>query len=139
LRETLVRVKQACDLHTSTLAQTLALDVLGDAPFMHTHLDNARRAYATKAHALEDALRGFGDGPPARGGMFLWRRYAGVDADALLTAAVEADVAFVPGSAFAVERSWSDHARLSFATLDRDTLRAAAAVLRELAAPARRR
>ncbi len=130
LRETVVRVKQACDLHTSTLAQALVTDVLADGAFVAAHLEHIRRTYAAKARALAGALDGWGGGRHPRGGMFLWRRLAGADTDALLERAVAAGVAFVPGAAFAVDRAASEHMRLSFATLPIDELTAAAAILR---------
>jgi 2-aminoadipate transaminase len=132
LRDALVRAKQACDLHTSTLTQALVADVLGDESFLDTHLARVRATYAPKAHALAAALDGFGDGPPARGGMFLWRRLPGVDTEALLERAIADHVAFVPGGAFAVERRWNEHLRLSFATLPVAELEGAAATLRQL-------
>ncbi len=132
LRDTLVRVKQACDLHTSTLAQAIAADVLADTPFMTEHLSRSRSAYARKSRVLAEALQGCGSGRAPRGGMFLWRHFHGADTEALLAAAIADQVAFVPGSAFAVDRSWTAHARLSFATLDRAGLVDAAAVLRSL-------
>lgn len=132
LRDALVRAKQACDLHTSTFTQALVADVLADASFVDAHLARIRATYAPKAHALAAALDGWGDGPPARGGMFLWRRVPGVDAEALLERAISDRVAFVPGGAFAVERPWNEHLRLSFATLQVAELEAAADALRQL-------
>jgi 2-aminoadipate transaminase len=134
LREVLVRVKQACDLHTSSVTQAIALDVLADEAFMGAHLDGLRAAYVSKARVLERALAGCGEGWSSRGGMFLWRHFDGVDADGLLASAIAQRVAFVPGSAFAVDQSWRTYARLSFATLDDATLVSAAATLRELVA-----
>jgi len=40
---------------------------------------------------------------------------------------------FVPGPAFAVEETWREHVRLSFATLPEETLRACAHEIIELA------
>ena len=81
LREWPVRAKQACDLHTSTLAQASVADVFADESFVQRgsrgHPPNLA---SPKAHALAAALDGWGDGPTARGGMFLWRRVPGVDA-----------------------------------------------------------
>ncbi len=132
LRETIVRVKQACDLHTSSFTQAVVTELLADTAFVDAHLARIRATYAPKARVLAEALDGWGDGPVARGGMFLWRRLPGVDADELLAQAVDEHVAFVPGSAFAVDQPWREHVRLSFATLDVADLRAAAATLRSL-------
>ena len=52
------------------------------------------------------------------GGMFLWTTVDGVpDTAALLRHAVEAGVAFVPGSAFTIDQAPDSKARLSYSTL----------------------
>ena len=48
-----------------------------------------------------------------------------MDTTALLEVALANNVMFVPGSAFAVDARWNEHARLSFATLSEPELRAA--------------
>jgi 2-aminoadipate transaminase len=63
----------------------------------------------------------------------VWARLAGVDTAALLDLALDHQVMFVPGSAFAVDAGWPEHARLSFATLPEGTLRAAAQDLMNVA------
>lgn len=120
-----VRAKQAADLHTSSLNQLIVAEALADATRFGEHLDRARVLYGARAGALAGALRShLGDRvsfSAPEGGMFLWSTLPGVDTEALLLAAVEEGVAFVPGSAFAVDAqtgpSHADRARLSFATL----------------------
>jgi 2-aminoadipate transaminase len=104
LVEPLTRLKQAADLHTSTLGQRLVAEA-GD-----------RLTFAAP-----------------RGGMFLWARLAPApggrprDAASLLPAALARGVAFVPGAAFALADPPADHLRLCFATLpDADLAEAAA-------------
>ena len=53
----------------------------------------------------------------------------------VLTDAVEGGVAFVPGSAFAVDRDLSDHLRLSFATVAADQLDEAVQRLARVVSP----
>lgn len=120
--EGLVLLKQAADLHTSTLAQHAALRVVDDAAGWTAHLDRIRRLYAERAGALAGALSTHLGvrvvAGAADGGMFVWARLPGVDTTALLPRAVDAGVAFVPGSAFAVEAgAHADALRLSFATV----------------------
>jgi 2-aminoadipate transaminase len=120
-----VRAKQAADLHTSSLNQLIVAEALADATAFGDHLDRARSLYGARAAALAEALRShLGDQvsfSAPEGGMFLWCTLAGVDTEALLLAAVEEGVAFVPGSAFAIDAATgpthADRARLSFATL----------------------
>jgi 2-aminoadipate transaminase len=122
LVDAMVLLKQAADLHTSTLAQHLVLRTVRDGPYWASHLDDLRRLYEERADALVHALRAhLGDrvefGCP-EGGLFVWARLAGVDASALLATAVANGVAFVPGAAFAVDAgAHADAIRLSFATV----------------------
>ena len=129
--------KQAADLHTSALDQLVVHGCLTDPGFAD-HLASTIDAYRARRDALADALRAelpdleF-DRP--EGGMFLWARLAGVDADGLLDRALDHGVAFVPGSAFAVAAgTHQDRLRLGFATLDPVALAGAA---RRLAAAVR--
>jgi 2-aminoadipate transaminase len=121
--EALVLLKQAADLHTSTLAQHVALAVVEDRTAWAAHLEALRGRYAERAGALLGALRErFGERievADVDGGLFLWARLPGVDTTALLAGAVDEGVAFVPGGAFAVaDGAHPDALRLSFATAE---------------------
>ncbi len=129
LAPTLALVKQSVDLHSPTLNQLVACDLLADHAFLRGHLDAVVHANAARATALRDALAGVVDAPAPDGGMFLWGR-AAVDTRAALAGAVAAGVAYVPGDAFTVARDGSHSLRLGFATLEPDRLRVAAARLR---------
>ncbi|HEC09933.1 MAG TPA: PLP-dependent aminotransferase family protein, partial [Acidimicrobiales bacterium] len=116
--------KQAVDLHTSTVTQHMALGLLADEQWDRAHREALAPWYRERRDALIAALaRHLGERfeftSPA-GGMFLWGRVAGLDEDTdtsdLLTAAIDAGVAYVPGSAFAVDTPRPHHLRLSFAT-----------------------
>lgn len=114
------RAKQSADLHTSTVAQAIVHAAL-TADWFDTHLDGLRAAGLRKRDALCDALgTRLGDRisfSRPDGGMFVWAELPEIDStDALLSAALDRGVAFVPGSAFAVERDLSRHVRLSWAT-----------------------
>jgi 2-aminoadipate transaminase len=116
-------VKQALDLHTSTLAQKIAGRLLGLPGFLDAQVDAVRGHYESQAAVLSEALeREFGsdlafDAP--EGGMFLWARVRrpGIDTEALLPRAIEAGVAYVPGAAFSVRRPESQSLRLSYASV----------------------
>jgi 2-aminoadipate transaminase len=121
--EDLVLLKQAADLHTATFTQQAALRVVDDADAWTAHLDRIRRLYRDRAGALSAALTSrLGhrvEAGPVEGGMFVWARLPGVDTTALLPRAIDAGVAYVPGSAFAVAPgAHADALRLSFATVD---------------------
>jgi 2-aminoadipate transaminase len=135
IRDALVRAKQATDLHTSTFTQRLLHAAAQDGPRLEAHLKQTRATYGERAEALVWALReGFGDRisvPAPRGGMFCWVRFLdGTSPDELLAAALERKVAFIPGSAFTVDRADEPDgtrrgARMCFATSPPDQLREA--------------
>jgi 2-aminoadipate transaminase len=134
LRAAVVRTKQAIDLHTSTLTQSLVAELLADRDFLDAHLARIRAGYASRGAALAGsfAVEGASCAAP-RGGLFLWVRLHGVDTGALFDAALARGVMFVPGHAFAVDQSWGEHMRLSFATLPEAALRECAAEIVDLA------
>jgi len=122
----LVVLKQAADLHTSSLSQQLAAALLTDPGFLEPHLQRLRRRYQAQCDTLVEAL---GSTPlrfhaPA-GGMFLWAELPGVDTAALLERALDEGVAFVPGAAFSVEDRHETGLRLSFATASAEQLQEA--------------
>lgn len=129
LRRAMVVLKQAADLHTSSLGQQLAAALLTDDGFLDQHLADLRTRYRQQCEALVEALRPL----PLRfdepdGGMFLWAE-ADRPTEPLLQRALAADVAFVPGGAFGVEAPHERGLRLSFATAGPEQLREAAARL----------
>ena len=126
LVDPVVRLKQSADLHTSTLAQRIAFDVLSDRAFMGGHIESLAALYQVRADALADALEGALQFERPDGGMFLWCRAPGLDTTALLDVAVAAGVAFVPGAAFHVDGTGTDRLRLSYATLTPEALGEAA-------------
>jgi 2-aminoadipate transaminase len=128
LAERLTIMKQAVDLHTSTLAQHVVHGLVSTPGFLDAHVTRLRPAYEERAKALAEALRrhlgdrfhfSFPDG-----GMFIWGGFSNptVDTRLLLPHAVGEGVAFVPGSAFAVNRPHSSEVRLSFATASPEEL-----------------
>jgi 2-aminoadipate transaminase len=145
LVDAVVRLKQATDLHTSTLAQRAVHDLVTLPGFYAAHVAALPARYRTRAEALTAALRvELGDRldwHEPEGGMFVWARFrdASVDTAALLPVAVEHGVAFVPGAAFAIETPQPDALRLSFATAAgaelRDAVGRVAAAVVAIAAP----
>ncbi|MEZ5259109.1 MAG: PLP-dependent aminotransferase family protein [Ilumatobacteraceae bacterium] len=121
--QAMVVAKQATDLHTSTWCQRIVLECLSDETFMAAHLDSLRAVYSAREQALREALSGHLDVRPVDGGLFSWVDLgSGVDATAVLTAAIERGVAFVPGEAFDASGASNSCARLSFASLTPEQL-----------------
>lgn len=116
-----VRLKQAADLHTGSLAQAVVTELVADDVWWARHLATIRAGYAERAAALSGGLRAaFGDRlvlNEPRGGMFLWGRFTdGTRTADLLPRALAAGVAFVPGGEFYTGPGGVDALRLSFAT-----------------------
>ena len=131
-----VLVKQAVDLHTSTLAQRAVHPLVTTPGFLADQVEALRILYQDRATALCDAPDGdFGEllsfTRPA-GGMFVWARCprAGIDTGALLAPAIHQGTAYVPGGAFAVDAGPADAIRLAYSSAAAPELAEAARRLR---------
>ncbi|MGI5505861.1 PLP-dependent aminotransferase family protein [Lentzea sp. CA-135723] len=118
LLRTLAIVKQAADLHTSTVDQAAAASYLAHND-LDAHITRLRAEYGLRRDAMIAALpSAMPDGTTwsdPDGGMFVWLRLPGdVDSAVLLKEALRHDVAFVPGAPFFA--TTPDHAtlRMSF-------------------------
>ena len=113
-------VKQAGDLHTSTIDQAAAAIYLAEAD-LDAHVATLCAAYRERRDTMLDALpatvpAGSTWGRPD-GGMFVWVRLPeGRDAAASLGAALAQDVAYVPGASFFSGTPDVRTLRLSFTT-----------------------
>lgn len=126
------RLKQATDLNTSALAQSVIFDLYARPDWLAQRADRLTTFYAPRATRLEAALRQAVPGIDllsARGGLFLWARLPGINTTALLPTAVAGGVAFVPGGAFTTDGATTDSLRVSFATLSDADLETAASRL----------
>lgn len=118
----LVLMKQAADLHSSTINQ-MAIAHVAERHF-DAQVDKIRTAYRHRRDKLLAALEAYM--PPGvswtkpEGGMFVWVSLpAGMDGAALLARSLEtAKVAFVPGQAFHADGSGANTLRLSFSCAD---------------------
>jgi 2-aminoadipate transaminase len=114
----LVQAKQGVDLHTGSLAQALAHEICKDG-FLEAHIETLRRSYRERRDAMLAALAAAMP-PEVRwtrpdGGLFLWLQLPeGLDAGALLRAALDHHVAFVPGASFHANGGGANTLRLSF-------------------------
>ncbi|MFR9752118.1 PLP-dependent aminotransferase family protein [Nocardia sp. 004] len=120
-------LKQGADLCGSALTQQIAAELLADTEWLTGHIDQVRGVYGARAKALTHATRSrFGDRvrcSDAAGGMFVWVDFLdGTDTDRLLPQALAAGVAYVPGSAFAVDGGYRSAMRMCFTTADAPTL-----------------
>jgi 2-aminoadipate transaminase len=121
----LVQAKQASDLHTPSLNQQIVHQVVHQG-FLEQHVPRVRELYRQQCDAMLAALQrtmpaGVSWNEP-QGGMFIWLQLpAGIDSAELLRAALEVNVAFVPGAPFYATAAEADQARgtlrLSFVTV----------------------
>jgi 2-aminoadipate transaminase len=142
----LLQAKQAADLHTPGFNQRVAFEVVKDG-FLDRHVPAIRARYRVQRDAMAAALHthlpaGCRWTLPA-GGMFFWVELPeGLDASALLPAAVQAGVAYVPGADFHPPGASADGARpastlrLSFVTAAPEALVTAVAALGRVLAEA---
>jgi len=114
----LVLMKQAADLHSSTINQ-IAIAEVAERGF-EAQVAKIKAAYSHRRDAMLAALaRHMPDGvswTKPEGGMFIWITLPeGMDGAALLAKSIEtARVAFVPGKAFFADGSGANTIRLSF-------------------------
>jgi len=137
------QAKQGADLHTSTLTQMVAHEIIKDG-FLDTHLVATRKVYAEQCATMLQALtehfpRGATWTQPT-GGMFIWATLPdGLDAAVMLDAALAANVGYVPGGPFFAEAPQPNTLRLSFATVAPEKMREGIARLGKVIAAARPR
>lgn len=116
----LVLMKQASDLHSSTINQIAVTEVVAEG--FYDHVETLRTTYRTRRDAMIKALETYMPKDVSwktpEGGMFLWLTLpegtCGVEL--LATSLKTQKLAFVPGSAFFPDRSGKNTIRLSFST-----------------------
>ncbi len=126
LMQKLVIAKQATDLHTSHLTQSIVCQYFYDND-LDQHIATIRKAYGRQCRAMLDAI---GQYFPAdihctepEGGMFLWAELPeDVPAMALFDQAVDDRVVFVPSAPFYVEGRSNNAMRLNFSCADEPTI-----------------
>lgn len=127
----LVQLKQGADLHSSTFGQMVAYEVARDN-FLDEHVKVIRRVYRERRDVMLEALAQYF--PPEvtwtrpAGGLFLWVTLPhGMDTAQLFKAAVEQNVAFVPGDCFYAPNGNQDeamrHMRLNFSAAPPEQIR----------------
>lgn len=134
VRERVEHIKQAMDLHTSTLSQSLAARYL-ETGRLAGFLDRARTLYGERCAALSAALREeLGERVRfnrPEGGMFLWAELEpGIDTALLLPRARDLGMIFVPGAAFFAGDGPRNALRLSYSSAPPEQLHEAVRRLR---------
>lgn len=133
----LVQIKQATDLHTSTLTQMAVYETIKDG-FLTTHLPMVRDLYKEQCgymlEAMDEHFPSTATWTRPEGGMFIWVTLpAHIDGTKLLARAIEQNVAFVPGAPFyAGDEPQANTLRLSFVTVSEAKIREGIAILGKL-------
>ncbi|MDD4051097.1 MAG: PLP-dependent aminotransferase family protein [candidate division Zixibacteria bacterium] len=114
------RVKQSCDLHTSTFGQMVLLEYLKMGK-LDQHIEKIRRTYSARRDIMVNAIAEyFPSGTKVvkpKGGLFLWLTLPNkMSAKDLLPKAIAAKVAYVYGSPFHPNGGGEDTMRLNFST-----------------------
>jgi 2-aminoadipate transaminase len=130
--------KDGLDIDTSTLSQRVVAEYLASGHFPH-HLETVRGAYRERRDLMLQGLerhfpRGTRWSVPVNGALVWAELPEGLDTGELLLPALEAGVAYVPGSAFAVPgtRAGRSGLRLNFSYSPPERIRAGMAALGEV-------
>lgn len=116
--EKLVQAKQAADLHSSTLCQHIALQLLEEG-FLHNFVPLLQNAYRQRRDlmlaALEQHFTGKASWTRPDGGMFLLVTLPKeINTSALFSKALQLGVAYVPGEEFHLDGQGTNTMRLNF-------------------------
>jgi 2-aminoadipate transaminase len=136
----LVQLKQGTDLHTSGFNQMIAYEAARGG-FLEEHVKELREVYRQRRDAMLQALEEFFPAEATwthpQGGLFLWVTMpSGFDCRELLKAAVQENVAFVPGNSFFPDaENGSRFMRLNFSNAAPDRIEEG---IRRLSVAARR-
>jgi 2-aminoadipate transaminase len=124
--EKLVFAKQAADLHTDNLAQRIACEFLR-RNLLDPHIQVIINSYRKRRDAMLQAMeRYFPAGvswTKPDGGIFLWVTLPqGMDAMELFEKAVQAKVAYVPGSCYYANGGGDNNMRLNFSACNEEKI-----------------
>jgi 2-aminoadipate transaminase len=127
IRRRMTIVKQAADIHTSTLDQRIVHRYLADFDSA-AHIERIRESYGERFHVMDECLRqampeGYTWTHP-EGGMFLWVTCRdGMNTQDLMPEAVASKVVFVPGRDFFSNGSGERYMRLNFSNAKPEQIR----------------
>ncbi|HEX7976781.1 MAG TPA: PLP-dependent aminotransferase family protein [Anaerolineales bacterium] len=123
----LVQAKQGADLHTATFNQIVAYEV-SKGGFLDRHIELIRRVYRQRRDVMLGALDAYfppgADWTHPLGGLFLWSTVPEpMDTTQVLKAAIEQNVAFVPGAPFFPCGGGTNTMRLNFSNATPELIR----------------
>ena len=133
-----VYLKQASDLHTSTISQ-YHIDAFMEMNDIDVHVEKLIQVYGERAKVMVQAMEEYF---PAgvkflrpEGGLFTWVEMPeGVNGRALFARAIENKVAFVPGGAFYPNGGHENTLRLNFSNMSPEKIREGIKILGDVMA-----
>ncbi len=113
-----IKMKQGCDLNTSTLSQYLLYEYIKDGK-MDDHIEKMKKVYGERMLKMKECIAKYFPKETTvtnpTGGMFFWVELPEtINTTELLPIAVKHDVAFVPGAAFHPDGTGQNTMRLNF-------------------------
>jgi len=114
----LIQAKQGTDLHTSTLIQMIAAEIIA-GEFLDKQVQLIRSVYRDRRNVMLSAMKEYFPSnvtwTSPQGGLFLWVTLPpSLDSKEVLREALKKKVAFVPGEAFYADGSGANNLRLNF-------------------------
>ncbi len=132
----LEKIKQATDLHTNALSQSIASEYMANYN-VNEHISRICNAYKIQAEAICNAIQEYFPKETRfvepKGGMFTWLTLPDNKSSLeLFNKAKEKQVAFVPGVPFYINKSDSSSLRLNFSCLEPDRIKVGIKILSQL-------
>lgn len=116
-----VLTKQGADLHSSTLNQYIAAELLRNGT-IEGNFPRLVSIYRERRDAMLEALHrhieDYGTWTHPQGGLFIWLTLPGMNTQDLLAKALERNVAFVPGNSFFPDGRGNESMRLNFSCMN---------------------
>ncbi|PIT53147.1 2-aminoadipate aminotransferase [Snodgrassella alvi] len=133
----LVQLKQASDLHTPSLTQYIAYQILSKNNFLSYHIPKIRQLYSTRCQYMLQSLAQFMPKEVSwnqpEGGMFIWVELPeNINATELLSEAINHKVVFVPGETFFAYTEKNNCLRLAFVTVPEEKINKGIKILADI-------
>ncbi|MCX8745760.1 PLP-dependent aminotransferase family protein [Snodgrassella sp. B3882] len=133
----LVQLKQASDLHTPSLTQYIAYQIVSKNNFLSQHIPKIRQLYSTRCqymlHSLAQYMPKEVHWNEPEGGMFIWVELPqNMNATELLREAISRKIVFVPGETMFAQRDKTNCLRLAFVTVPEEKIDRGIKILAEI-------
>ena len=123
----LLPLKQASDLHTPSLTQYIAYQIVSKNNFLSDHIPKIRQIYGSRCQFMLQSLAKYMPQEVSwnqpEGGMFIWVELPEyINATQLSKEAISQKVAFAPGETFYVHSEKNNCLRLAFVTVPEEKI-----------------